>query len=88
MPTAPFENIWPCIGKNVFIAPSAWLTGQTTIGENSSVFFGVALRGDINKIIIGKNSNIQDNVVMHTSDGLGDCEVGDHVSVGHGAILH
>ena len=88
MPIAPFENIWPTLGKDVFIAPSAWVTGKTEIGDQSSVFFGSALRGDINKIIIGHSSNIQDNVVMHTSAGLGDCIVGNYVSIGHGTILH
>lgn len=88
MPLAPFEGAWPTIGQDVFIAPSAWVTGRTEIGDKSSVFFGAALRGDINKIIIGHSSNIQDNVVMHTSDGLGDCLVGNFVSIGHGAILH
>jgi carbonic anhydrase/acetyltransferase-like protein (isoleucine patch superfamily) len=88
MPIAQFEGNWPTLGQNIFIAPSAWVTGRTEIGENSSIFFGAALRGDINKIIIGHSSNVQDNAVIHTSDGLGDCVIGDYVSIGHAAILH
>lgn len=88
MPIAEFEGHWPTLGQNVFIAPTAWVTGRTELGDNASVFFGAALRGDINKIIIGPSSNIQDNAVLHTSDGLGDCVVGANVTVGHAAILH
>lgn len=88
MPLAPFEGNWPTLGQNVFIAPNAWVTGRTEIGDNSSILFGAALRGDINKIIIGHSSNVQDNAVLHTSDGLGDCVIGDFVSIGHAAILH
>ncbi len=88
MPLAPFKGNSPNIASDVFIAPTAWITGKVEIAEKSSVFFGAALRGDINKIIIGASTNIQDNAVLHTSDGLGDCIVGNYVSVGHGAILH
>ncbi len=88
MPLAQFEGHWPTLGQNVFIAPSAWVTGRTEIGDNSSILFGAALRGDINKILIGHSSNVQDNAVLHTSDGLGDCVVGNFVSIGHAAILH
>lgn len=88
MPVIPFEDLSPNIGPDVFIAPNAWVTGNVTIGKKSSVFFGSALRGDINAIRIGSASNIQDNAVLHTSQGIGECTVGDQVSVGHAAILH
>jgi len=77
----------PTKGKNVFIAPNAIVIGDVKIGDNSSVFYGCVLRGDINSISIGDNSNIQDNTVMHVSTPT-PCIVKDNVTVGHNAILH
>ena len=81
------DNI-PEIGNEVFIAPNAWLTGKVKIGDRSSLFFGVVMRGDIQRIIIGNESNFQEHCIVHTSRGLQDCTVGNRVTVGHGAILH
>jgi len=77
----------PKIGKNVFIAPTAVIVGDVHIEEGASLWFGVVLRGDIETIRIGRNSNIQDNCTIHTDY---DCPViiGDRVSVGHNAVLH
>lgn len=88
MPLIPFAEFHPQVAESVFIAPNAWVTGKVSIAEDSSVFFGAVLRGDIQNIIIGKQSNIQDNAIVHTSRGLQDCVIGDRVTVGHGAILH
>ena len=75
------------IGKNVFIAHSATIIGDVTIDDNVGIFFGAVLRGDQNSIHIGKRSNIQDNVVVHV-DRENRTELGENVSVGHGAIVH
>ena len=88
MPSIPFKDIEPVLGKGVWIAPTGWVIGKCEIGEDVSVFFGAVLRGDINRIIVGRGSNIQDNAILHTSHGLGDCVVGRDVTVGHCAILH
>ncbi len=88
VPTLEFEGKTPSIGKNVFIAPNAWVIGDVTVGDNSSIFFGAVLRGDINPIIIGSRVNIQEHAIFHTSRGLGPCVVEDEVTIGHGAILH
>lgn len=88
MPIIPFNGITPKIGENVFIAPTAWITGDVSIEDNVSIFFGVVIRGDINPIRIGAGSNIQENVVIHTSRGRGICSIGEDVTVGHNAILH
>ncbi|MCB0328086.1 MAG: gamma carbonic anhydrase family protein [Bdellovibrionales bacterium] len=88
MPVIPYRGKTPQIAEGVFIAPNAYVIGDVTIGEESSVFFGAVLRGDINPIVIGKRTNIQENVVMHTSRGLGPCVCEDEVTVGHGAVLH
>ena len=75
------------VDKSVFVADGAKIVGNVTIDENSSVWFNAVIRGDSNSIYIGKNSNIQDNVVIHTSKNY-SVEIKDNVSIGHGAILH
>ncbi len=77
----------PQIGAGVFIADSARVIGDTQIGEQSSVWFGSVLRGDINRVVIGHHTNIQDNSVCHVADDHA-CVVHNYVTVGHRAILH
>jgi carbonic anhydrase/acetyltransferase-like protein (isoleucine patch superfamily) len=88
MPIIPYLDRQPEIDPSAFVAPDAWITGSVFIGEDSSVFFGSCLRGDINPIRIGKGTNVQELSILHTSRGLGDCILGDYVTIGHGAILH
>ena len=88
MPILSLLGKTPNIGKDVFIAPNAYVIGDVTIGDNSSVFFGAVLRGDINPLVIGAKTNIQEHVTMHTSRGLGPCVLEDEVTIGHGAVLH
>lgn len=83
-----FKGYVPKINNTSFIANSAEIIGQVFINENASVWFGAILRGDDNKIYIGKGSNIQDNCVLHASEKNGIVDVGENVTVGHGAILH
>ena len=78
----------PVIGDGVFVAPDAWVIGKVEIAAKSSVFFGAVVRGDINPIIIGTESNLQDQVIVHTSRGRTPTIIGNRVSVGHRAILH
>jgi carbonic anhydrase/acetyltransferase-like protein (isoleucine patch superfamily) len=77
----------PALGRNVFIAPGACLVGDVTLGDYSSVWFNAVLRGDINRIVVGHHTNIQDNAVLHVADDFA-CLVGNWVTVGHGAIVH
>ena len=77
----------PKLGKKVFIAKSATVIGDVTIGARSSVWYGAVLRGDINRIVVGHHSNIQDNAVLHLADDF-PCLLGNWVTVGHGAIVH
>ncbi len=77
----------PRIGEAVYIAPSADVIGDVEIGENASVWFQCVLRGDIEPIRVGANSNIQDGTIAHTIDGA-PVVVGDWVTVGHRAVLH
>ena len=77
----------PKIGGGVFIADTARVIGDTTIGDESSVWFGSVLRGDINRVVIGHHTNIQDNSVCHVADDCA-CVVGNYVTAGHRVILH
>lgn len=91
MAKTDFPNLFdmgvPAIDRSVFVAAGARLVGNITIGEDSSVWYNAVLRADINQISIGRASNIQDGAIMHLENDLG-CHVGNHVTVGHGAILH
>jgi carbonic anhydrase/acetyltransferase-like protein (isoleucine patch superfamily) len=77
----------PALGKNVYIARGAVVVGDVTLGDGASVWYNTVLRGDINKIVIGHHSNIQDNSVLHLADDF-PCIVGNYVTVGHSAIVH
>jgi len=77
----------PKLGKDVYIAKTAVVLGDVTIGAHSSVWYGAVLRGDINRIVVGHHSNIQDNAVLHLADDFG-CILGNWVTVGHSAIVH
>jgi gamma-carbonic anhydrase len=77
----------PVLGKGVYIAKGAVVLGDVTLGEGSSVWYNAVLRGDINRIAVGRYSNVQDNSILHLSDDL-PCLVGDYVSIGHAAVVH
>lgn len=81
-----FEGKTPQIGKGVFLAPTASIIGDVNIGDGSSIWYGAVLRGDENKIIIGCNTSIQDNAVLHTTKETATT-IGDNVTVGHGALI-
>jgi len=82
------NGITPKIHPTAWVADNAILTGDLEIGEHSSIWFGVVIRGDVNKIRLGKNVNIQDLTMVHGTVGRGDTILGDNVSVGHRAIIH
>ena len=77
----------PKLGRGVYLAKTAVVLGDVTLGAYSSVWYGAVLRGDINRIVVGHHSNIQDNAVLHLADDF-PCLVGNWVTVGHGAIVH
>ncbi len=87
----PFKDIMPTIANRVFVAETASVIGDVYIGEDSSVWYGCTLRGDVNHIRIGARTNIQDGVVIHcASRENGDIPtiVGDDCTIGHQALLH
>ena len=77
----------PRLGKGVYIAKTAVVLGDVKIGDYSSVWYNAVVRGDINRIVIGHHTNIQDNAVLHLADEF-PCIVGNYVTVGHSAIVH
>lgn len=82
-----YESYSPQVHASAFVAASADIIGRVTLGEESSVWYNATLRGDINEIVIGPRSNVQDNAVIHLSDDFGTY-LGEYVTVGHGAIVH
>lgn len=82
-----FNGKTPAIGANVFIAPTAMVIGDVTIGDGSSIWYGTVLRGDMAPIRIGAETNIQDLTMVHTDYGH-PAILGDRVSVGHRAVVH
>jgi carbonic anhydrase/acetyltransferase-like protein (isoleucine patch superfamily) len=77
----------PHIHPTAFIAPTAAVMGDVTIGEDASVWYGTVLRGDMAPIVIGAQSNVQDGTIVHVDEGI-PCAVGRRVGVGHRVILH
>ncbi len=71
----------------IYVAPSAVLVGDVTIDEGASVWHGAVLRGDFDSIIVGRDSNVQDNVVVHVDCGM-PAVIGRRVTVGHAAVVH
>jgi carbonic anhydrase/acetyltransferase-like protein (isoleucine patch superfamily) len=80
-------NKGPAIHPSAWIVPGATVVGDVTLAEESSVWYGAVLRGDINRIIVGPRSNIQDNAVVHL-DTAYPTTMGELVTVGHSAIVH
>lgn len=83
----PYRGITPTIHPTAWVAPNATLIGDVTIGPGASVWFGAVLRGDMDRIVLGAGSNLQDNVVVHTDTGV-PALIGENVGVGHLALVH
>jgi carbonic anhydrase/acetyltransferase-like protein (isoleucine patch superfamily) len=83
-----FIDAKPDYPDSVFVAPSADMIGDVTIGEESSVWFNVTIRGDVNWIEIGERSNVQDNTCIHVMNQTGPTKIGDQVTIGHNAMVH
>ncbi|MEG2174228.1 MAG: gamma carbonic anhydrase family protein, partial [Oscillospiraceae bacterium] len=90
-----YQGVTPTIESGCFIAPGAYLIGRVRLLEGSSVWYHAVLRGDVNDIVIGRFSNIQDNATVHVDSGRSGLAphglptiVGDYVTVGHNCVLH
>ena len=78
----------PVIGKDCYLAENATIVGEVTMGDRSSVWFNAVVRGDVNSITIGEQVNIQDGAVIHCTYEKAATTIGNHVSIGHNAIVH
>ncbi|WFA09961.1 gamma carbonic anhydrase family protein [Tissierella sp. Yu-01] len=81
------NGITPRVHEDAFVAETASVLGEVTIGEGSSIWYGAVLRGDIAPITIGKFSNVQDNATVHNETNI-PAKIGDYTVVGHNAIVH
>jgi carbonic anhydrase/acetyltransferase-like protein (isoleucine patch superfamily) len=82
------NGVSPKISDKAFIAPGAAVIGDVEIGEDSGVWFGCVIRGDVNIIRIGSRTNIQDGTVIHVTRGTGPTHIGSGVTIGHAVLLH
>jgi len=87
-PLFPFEGKWPQVAPSAFVAPTAAVIGDVTIGEESGVWYHCVLRGDTNFIRIGARVNVQDGTIIHVNAGRECTVIGDDVTIGHAAIVH
>lgn len=78
----------PVIGERAYLAESAAVIGDVTVGDDCSIWFGAVLRADVGAIRIGDRVNIQDNAVLHATYDRSECIIGNDVSIGHGANVH
>lgn len=94
MPLSAFLDTTPILGARVYTHPSCQIIGDVTIGDDSSIWCNAVLRGDVNRIVIGRCSNVQDLTIGHVTHKTADKPdgspllIGDYVTVGHSAILH
>jgi len=84
----PHRGRLPRVPSSAFIDDSAQVIGDVEIGEESSVWMGVVIRGDVNWIRIGRRSNVQDGTIVHVMTNTHPTTIGDNVTIGHGAIVH
>src|SRR5215831_14503718 len=84
----PFRDVFPRVHPTAFIDHSAQVIGDVEIGEESSVWMGVVIRGDVNRIRIGRRSNVQDGTIVHVMKDTHPTIIGDEVTIGHAAAVH
>src|SRR6185436_16597756 len=83
-----FKNIAPTVDASAYVDESAQVIGDVEIGDESSVWMNVVIRGDVNHIRIGRRSNVQDGTIVHVMHDTHPTVIGDEVTIGHGAIVH
>ena len=83
-----YRGIRPQVAESAFLASSATIIGDVHVGDESGLWFGVIVRGDVNRVRIGRRTNLQDGTIVHVTSGTHPTVIGDGVTVGHGAKLH
>lgn len=84
----PYENIYPELHESVFLASGVKIIGDVKIGRNSSVWYNTVIRGDVNYVKIGEDTNIQDLSMLHVTNGKFPLEIGNQITIGHSVKLH
>ncbi len=84
----PYRGVLPVIARDAFVAESAVVIGDVEIGARSSLWFGTVVRGDVNKVRIGADTNIQDGCVVHVDHKTTGTFIGDRITIGHLALIH
>lgn len=87
MPLYTYKDYKPKISPSSFIAPSADIIGRVLLNDSANIWFNCVIRGDVNEIIIGKNTNIQDLSMLHVTE-KDSLHIGENVTIGHSVILH
>jgi carbonic anhydrase/acetyltransferase-like protein (isoleucine patch superfamily) len=83
-----YDGKAPRVAASVFLAEGSVVTGDVEIGEDSSLWFGTVVRGDVNPVHIGARTNLQDQTIVHVTAGKHPTVIGDDVTAGHRAVLH
>ncbi len=84
----PYRGVMPTIDKLAFVAQTASVIGDVHVGANSGIWYGCVVRGDVNEIRIGQDTNIQDLTMIHCAELGQGTYLGDNITVGHSAVLH
>ena len=84
----PYRGKMPVVSPSAFVDQSAQVIGDVAIGDESSVWMNVVVRGDVHWIRIGRRSNVQDGTIVHVMRGTHPTSVGDEVTIGHAAVVH
>lgn len=84
----PYRGLLPKIASTAYIAPTASIIGDVVVDDESSIWFGCVVRGDVNEVRIGKRSNLQDGSVVHVSKDGSGTYIGDDVTIGHMVLIH
>lgn len=83
-----FDGKRPVLGQRVFVAETAAIIGDVVIGDQSSIWYGTVLRGDVMAIRVGARTSIQDGTIVHVTSGVSGTSIGSDCTIGHAAIIH
>ena len=84
----PYKGVWPQLHETVFMTDGTFVIGDVHIGAYSSIWFNAVVRGDVCPIRIGEKTSVQDNATLHVTHDTGPLNIGNCVTIGHGAVLH
>ncbi|MCL4847094.1 MAG: gamma carbonic anhydrase family protein [Acidobacteria bacterium] len=83
-----YRGHWPTVAASAYVDRSAQVIGDVVVGEESSLWMNVVVRGDVNHVRVGRRTNVQDGTVVHVMRGTHPTLIGDEVTIGHGALVH